>query len=264
MDIHQLFVTQKNIKSHEITSKLLKHIFYNAPFFFSNYYLEKSICKINNTNVRIFLTAPEFKTEDELLNFDRDEVDIEWEKTNVFNKKVISKVQKCARNESINLIILPFSIAYLVPNPAESIGENYAATHACVLIANKKQRSVELYDPNGAADNLKSFKGMDYIYFKNFSVLGRVFAGYKWFVQKDSCPMVGIQIFQEQENQLDGLCIAWSIYLAHLRIIFSDFSVKKFKEIVEEIASSSDSEYYFSEFIKEYISYMSNHLLELE
>ena len=99
---------------------------------------------------------------------------------------------------------------------------------------------------------------MDYVYFKSFNILGKVCAGYKWIKQIDSCPPESFQAFQVSEDSkiTEGLCMAWSIYIAHLRLVYSKLSQKKFRLMLDEMIEGPYGSYFFSEFISDYIAYM--------
>lgn len=233
-----------------------------APFFFSTYYSELQICGEIQSPMRIALQFVEPIDVDNVKLFEQLaedafplDIEIDWDKSIRANDSSLSDVKKCLRDKGTHMIITPYIIGY-------NFKESVVLTHACGLVINKCNKTVELYDPNGYYDHEQVYKDWDYSFFRDIRILGRQLRGYTFLKHSESCPSIGFK-HTVSDNVYEGMCSIWSIFLLHLRIIHHNIDARSFSKLVDKIIRD-EGEDYFADFIKKYTSYIYPLILKLK
>lgn len=154
---------------------------------------------------------------------------------------------------NIKLIVAPFCIVY------------EDSPHANLLIINKANSTVELYDPNGVPQSLElDVNALVRRFF--MSLYPYIFDSYRFLTYAETCPIKGFQYLEsEMYHPLDkeGYCIHWSIFLLDLRLRYYRYNpldiqtmmIKKTREMNRDNSGTSKA---FLNFIRKYIYYINN------
>ncbi len=117
----------------------------------------------------------------------------------------------------------------------ELLVESEKSSHANILYIDKKEKTVERFEPNGS---IHRFDGNNQI--NNYLSQLSTFKGFRFIPTLEFCPYVGPQ--RKQAKQLcvgGGLCMVYATLYAHLRIIAPQLSRS---QIVDAISSGSGSD----------------------
>ena len=150
--------------------------------------------------------------------------------------------------------------------------ENHRTGHRLILIINKAQKSIELYDSNGwnYHENVYGDRVVNLIQEFIDNVLK---LDYAIFYPQDVCPRISFQAYQAHYKLYKGvikkigLCTLWSLFTLHLRIKYYKMDPEEFlKSINETIQKITENKTkkeakeklkrLFSDFIMNYALYL--------
>lgn len=119
-----------------------------------------------------------------------------------------------------------FSLIYLgIINDEENFG------HANIIILDKEKMEVERFEPHGNKIHLY-FKDLD----KELKqYMQNLFPNIVYYSPKDYQRFLGIQELEEGEilvGELEGYCVAWSLFYGDMRLTFPNINRKKLEEML--------------------------------
>jgi len=180
------------------------------------------------------------------------------------NKKVTEDIMKCMKGKS-RFIILSLSVNKLF----KQNGVLGAMPHANILIYDKKNSTLERYEPHGPAYNFigkKSQKLMDDDITEYFMDIGLIKTRIDYYAPINFCPKwdkwqqgrTGHQMIQNLESkEFSGSCATWCMWYIDERLENPDRSRDKvIQESIEEMQSSSKG---FTKFIKKYFQIIKDY-----
>ena len=126
-----------------------------------------------------------------------------------FNKEI----KKC-----MNKRFVPLSLQIIIPK---------VGTHANIIIFDTKLKTVELFEPHGARDNMSELESVTRGYYKVarkiYKYIRINFPQYKYIPPNKYEPNQGLQA---RIDAFSGLCVSWSILYLHYRILNPDVNPK--------------------------------------
>ena len=135
------------------------------------------------------------------------------------------------QRSKIKLIIAPFRIVF----------KEEDEDHANLLIINKVNSTVELYDPHGSINYFTDWKQYnikkrieDYL----VSLYPNIFNLYTFLSYSDICPLKGFQYiddsFAKKNQKIDkvGYCINWSLFMLDLRLKYYKYDPKYIQQLM--------------------------------
>jgi hypothetical protein len=173
------------------------------------------------------------------------------------NKKVTEKIMKCMKGKS-RFIILTLNITKLY----EQDGKLGGTPHANILIYDKKNSTLERYEPHGPGHNFlqkKSSNLMDVDVIEYFTDIGLLKSKKDYYAPVDFCPKwdkwvegrTGHQMLQNLESkEFVGSCATWCMWYVDDRLQNPDKPRDRIiQESIEDMQKSSKG---FTKFIKKY------------
>jgi hypothetical protein len=181
------------------------------------------------------------------------------------NKKVTQKIMECMKGKD-RFIILSVTV-----NKIETRGKQVGVgtPHANILLYDKKNNTLERYEPHGPAYNItgkKSQKLMDIDIAEYFMDIGLIKSRDDYYEPLRFCPKwdkwqegrVGHQMLQNlQSKEFVGSCATWCMWYINERLDNPDRPRDQvIQESIEEMQSSSKG---FTKFIKKYFEIIKNY-----
>lgn len=198
-----------------------------------------------------------------------------------------SEVYRDCLNSQSRFIIIPLTLKHQSEEECKK-AINTSGDHSNVIIIDKKNKTVDRYEPHGNVSDKKIFfdsenldnelnklftynkenklywtegEGKDNLEFKQVFKLSN---GLIYKKPEDICPEEGLQVYERSgynpSNQVkkDGFCTAWSLYYTNLRLENPDMNPKMLLYFSEEEIRN----YGFNKFINEYSFFLKDKLIE--
>ena len=196
-----------------------------------------------------------------------------------------SEVYKDCLNSSSRFILIPLTLKHQKDENCKNLTDS--TDHSNMIIIDKKNKTVERYEPHGKIinkkewfdsetldnklkrlfisnnDNIKFWNDSNNDELKNiFKISNKYKFTYK--IPEDICPLYGLQIYESEgfdpnnEVKKEGFCTAWSLYYTNIRLENPDIKPSQ----LLEYAKSSLSNYKFNIFINKYSFFLKSKLIE--
>lgn len=130
--------------------------------------------------------------------------DYKYEITNQF----YNNINQCINNEIIRFLIIPVFLKF-----------TSNSGHANVIIIDKKNKTIEFYEPHGIV-----FSGSETAFDLEKHVKSIIFAilplssEYEYINTHENC-IIGLQSLQNVINPISGHCLAWTLLIIHTRVL---------------------------------------------
>lgn len=180
------------------------------------------------------------------------------------HRKVTEKIMKCMKGKS-RFIIITLNVTRVV----ETNGKFGGKPHANILIYDKKNSTLERYEPHGPGYNFiekKAARLMDADILEYFKDIGLIKNEKDYFPPLSFCPnwdkwqegSVGHQMLQNLESkEFSGSCATWAMWYVDERLENPNRSRDKIiQESIEEMQKSSKG---FTKFIKKYFQIIKDY-----
>jgi|688.fasta_scaffold99787_4 hypothetical protein len=176
------------------------------------------------------------------------------------------QLASCLNNKK-KIILIPVSLyGYTFPDRDLHADENISGLDASVLrkighrvmvILNKYLKTVEFYDSNGSEAHRILYGDYDFLKIKAY-LLARFpeLGSYTFLKYEETCPRFAFQYYQAQiASDFDGFCHIWSIFNAHMRILYPTRPAQELQsEILEEMREREPT--YLLNFIQRYALFL--------
>jgi hypothetical protein len=130
--------------------------------------------------------------------------------------KAFKVIEHFMQDHNVNMILLPLSVFEEGPNKPTSGHQN-------LMVIDKKHKTIEFYDPNGAEAHHNMYGYNVYNTLINeFIDYSPTLRSYQLMEYAQTCPSKGIQDYESEypssPGGLGGYCVLWTLFLLHLRI----------------------------------------------
>lgn len=160
-----------------------------------------------------------------------------------------NNINQCINNDMIRFLIIPIFLKF-----------TSKSGHANVIIIDKKNKTIEFYEPHGVV-----FSGSETVFDLEKHIKSIIFAilplssEYMYINTHENC-IIGLQSLQNVINPSSGHCLAWTLLIIHTRVLniymttenIIDFFLTKFS--LQELNT----------YIKRYINFVEQYAINTE
>lgn len=165
----------------------------------------------------------------------------------IIPNSIQEKLEKCIHDKSIRFYILPIILKF-----------NDTDSHANVLIVDNQKHTIELYEPHGSSFKSRSIIFNNELHIRKLiSIVLKSKVYFKFTNVHYKCRM-GFQIKQSQIGRPSGHCVAWVLFLIHVKLYNLHKSTEEIIDFFDKFEIQKLDSY-----IRKYITLIENETAQL-